>query len=327
MSHPIPALEEFLGGNTAPQYVGPVNPGTIPTRDGRTPGTTVGRYHSQPTTVMHICGEDGKGFPVDLAQLSQDKVARAMVPPSAQADATDAAIATFHRLASGQSRPSAPPPPNPAYTGVVVTPLGQPQASGPQPQRRRATPMGQPEAAPLGQVAAPPPAGPGFVDQGARPTRPTLVAPPPLSGQVAPPTQQVTFEIPGYGPLDAFYHQVIRTGDHLVLVFDKRHVGNRSFPRHSNGQLGMRVHGTDNLFMVQTTGIEFELDSKALCLLSVVSEGSYNAYLEQSDPLARQMNAVPFLPEHASGETRSYPAGGDAPGDDEFGGHDHHPGV
>lgn len=308
----IPPLEEFIGsGGGPPTYAGPPNVGDLPSRDRRTPGTVVGRRHTAAPTVLNIVDSEGRGFPVDLAQLTQAGVARAVVPPDAVGNAQDAAVATFHKLATGQRQ--TPQPRSPAYTGVVVTPLGQPQASGPLP-RRRAMPMGQPEPVPASPPVAEPPVS-GYVEQGVRQTRPNLVAPPMLTGQVAPPGQQVTYEIPGYGPLEAFYHQVIRTGDHLVIVFDKRWVGQRGFPRHSPSQLGMRVHGTDKLFVVQTTGIEFELDGKALCLLQIVSEGSYSAYVEQNDPLAQSMNLVPFPPENANGEVRRYPTGSDPVGD------------
>jgi len=282
----------------------------------------VGRRHSQTTTILNICDENGRGFPVDLSQVDGDKVARATVPEHAAGSIQDAAVATFHALARGQVRREAPAR-SPAYTNVQVTDLGRPAR-----ERRRAVPMGRPEPGPV-SAPPPPPPSPGFVDQGARVTRPILVAPPPLSSEVRQPAQQVTYEIPNYGPLDTFYHQVIRAGDHLVLVFDKRWHGQQGFPRHTQSSLGMRVHGTDCLFVVKTTGIEFELDGKALCLLAVESEGSYSAYAAQNDPLARAMAAVPFLPEHADGEVWRNPAGPHAPGDDpDFGdGHDAHPGF
>lgn len=323
MPNDLPPLADFLDGPGPATYAGEPDVSRLPGRDRGTPGTTVGRMHTRPPTILNIVNSEGVGFPMDLSQVTQDKMAEAAVPQTAYANSTDAAVATYHRLASGQSRPASTSR-NPAYTGSVVAQLAQPAAPGLS-TRRRAIQVGQPEPAP---VSAPEPqrgpAAPGYVEQGVRQTRPNLMAPPQMLDRVDPPAQQVTYEVPGYGPLDNFYHQVIRTGDHLVLVYDKRYVGQRGFPRHSDSQLGMRVHGTDNLFVVQTTGIEFELDSKSLCLLSIVSEGSYNEYLEQNDPLARSMNTVPFLPEHASGEVRQYPTGGDAPGDSS---HDETPGF
>jgi hypothetical protein len=310
----LPPVEQFLGGGMA-QYAGEPNVNSLPTRDRRTPGTVVGRMHTTPTTVLNIVDSEGRGFPVDLAQIDQDRMAHAVATAGYYGDPTDAAVATFHQLASHQ-RPN-PQPRSPAYNSSQVTTLRTP-AQAPIPARRRAVPMvGQPEPVPVNPAPAPP-AGPGYVEQGMRPTRPNLMAPPQSSDGVGPPTQQVTYEIPNYGPLDTFYHQVIRSGGHLILVFDKRHVGQRGFPRHNDNPLGMRIHGTDNLFMVQTTGIEFELDSKALCLLQIMSEGSYTEYVEQSNPLARSMNAVPFPPEASNGHVQDWSnrAGGDAPGDD-----------
>lgn len=271
----------------------------LPVRDRRTPGTLVGRSHMQSPTILNIVNSEGQGFPVDLSQITPDQVKRVQQPFHSFGTTEEAAVATFRLLASSQNIPQSASARHSVYNGVVVQDARA---------ATRARPMGQPEAMPTAAVTASSAAqGPGYVEQGVRSTYPNLVTGIPTVNQVEPPRQQVTYEIPGYGPLDVFYHQVIRAGDHLVLVFDKRYVGQRGFPRHSHVQLGMRIHGTDKLFMVQTTGIEFDLDTKALCLLTIVEEGSYSEYQAQNDPLQQVLGRIPF-PGDADddGETRDH---------------------
>ena len=300
MSNDSQPLEDLSASGV--HYSGPLEADDLaesPVRDRRMSGALVGRSHIQSPTILNIVNSEGQGFPVDLSQITPDQVKRVQQPFHSFSTTEEAAVATFRLLASSQSIPRSASARHSVYNGVVVQDARA---------TTRAIPMGQPETLPAAAAitASPAAQGPGYVEQ-VRSTYPNLVTGIPTVNQVEPPRQQVTYEIPGYGPLDVFYHQVIRAGDHLVLVFDKRYVGQRGFPRHSHVQLGMRIHGTDKLFMVQTTGIEFDLDTKALCLLSIVEEGSYSEYQAQSDTLQQVLDRIPFPGDtDDDGETRGH---------------------
>lgn len=97
------------------------------------------------------------------------------------------------------------------------------------------------------------------------------------------PSQKVTFEIDAYGSLESFYHQVIHKDDFLALVYDLRFQGPKSFPRHSESTLGLHVDGTDKLFLIRTTGIQFVVGYQEICVLVIENERSYSSYLARQD--------------------------------------------
>jgi hypothetical protein len=130
------------------------------------------------------------------------------------------------------------------------------------------------------------------------------------------PQQRVTFDVPGYGPIEAFYHKVTRKDDFIILAYDTGFTGPRSFPRHSAQQLAMHIFGTDQLFLIETTGRVWEEDGVERCMLNIKKEGSYNAYRENE--ITESDVQVPLPPEEVfddARETRSDCSGGDSPGE------------
>lgn len=299
---PLPPLASILAAPppAPPAAAGPAGPPPIP-------GFLLGQPTTPPSVLNVIVGDSGRGFAVDLSRVTKEAAAAAAVPPHAAGSRADAAISALYNMAAGQARPARPPAPE----RVVRLDLPAPA-------------VGRPEVAPLG--VRPPPAAPRYVEQ-AQP----VAAPLQLTAEAAPagavhPRQQVTFEVPGYGPLEAYYHQVIRAGEHLVLVYDRRYAGPRAFPRHSPAELAARVHGTDRLFGVRTTGVQFDLGDNAVCVLRVTTEAAYSDYQAAAggdDPLAAVMAAAPFPESPDDGEDRRHPPGGDPAGD----AHDASPGF
>jgi hypothetical protein len=167
------------------------------------------------------------------------------------------------------------------------------------------------------ETAAPPQTG--YTDS-ARPL-PNLPTPP--AEGVAPPAQLVTFEVPGFGPLQARFHSVKFTGTHLVLVVDARYGGGVNFPRHSDTLLGVDVAEADRVFSARTTGIEFEVEASRVCVLEVVASAPRAEFEQQARPGPPTMD-LPAFPEFDDhGEERRDPRGPDAAGS----GHDTVPGF
>ena len=100
----------------------------------------------------------------------------------------------------------------------------------------------------------------------------TVPAAPAPEPQVIP-SVWVTFEIEGFGEHRAPYHDVIRNGNNLVLVYDKTVPGGqRFFPRANEHPIGLNIDGSDKALMVFTTGIEFEDRGREYCVLLVEQE-------------------------------------------------------
>jgi hypothetical protein len=97
--------------------------------------------------------------------------------------------------------------------------------------------------------------------------------------QVGPPTVQVVFEMEHFGTLPVNYHDVIVQEGFIVLVFDNRHTGStKYFPPTQRGDTGPRmainIVGTPDVFLVQTTGVQFEHESREFCVLVIEQSGA-----------------------------------------------------
>ena len=134
----------------------------------------------------------------------------------------------------------------------------------------------------------------------------------PARNLLAPPDKKITFDILNFGQLEAYYHQIIRKDAFLILVSDKRFVGTKYTPRHSEAQLGAHIDGTDRIYLLRTTGIQFELDDKEICILVIENEGSHAGYLR--DGIFSNTNVeTQHAGETSSHLPREYSAGEDQP--------------
>ncbi len=284
MPHELPPLSDFMDDGT-PEAVPASQLAEI---GGGTPIASAGVRTGAPT-VVHVCDDQGRGFPVDLAQLNATKVAEALVPAAGSANPSNAVFETFHRLAQNQARASAPT--SNGRLPVQVTNLSEQTRRTPSPpqERQRAVPIGRPALGPSNPTPVVG-SGTGFVDQSS--TVPNLVAPPQLASRVPDPSQVVQFEVPGYGPLEIRFHQVIRSGDFLILVIDKRWAGPRGFPRRTTDPIGAWIKGTDLVVELEVIGLEFELGDALLCVTRIQTVGSYAAYTRGAESLSDFMNAA-----------------------------------
>jgi len=208
--------------------------------------------------------------------------------------------------------PQQPPqqPPNPGLQGVQtgVLPVADPRALGAtypdtsqwpahstQPYPYPAPPAAvevkeasfqqqQPPAAPAGLLQpayAVPQSGNGspqnlFDNLGtaapqARPVA-VAVALPPMA-----PQYQASFQVRSSPlKLDAYFHQIIRSGSNLVFVFDRRAVGYpKMMPQMVDDDVAIHVAGTNIIYITQTTGIEFPCDDYDVCVVLIKDEHPY----------------------------------------------------
>lgn len=273
----LPPLEQFLGRQngasvptTAAAIAGIPN---LPSRFGIRP-TTIGEVYSNMPTTMEVIGEDNTKITVDL---NRAKESLPHVPPHAHASRADAAAAAYYGIAEKQ-----------AGTVRGRSTAGEPVVRTLPDQNARN--VGRPELPPAG--VPPRRAASGYVEQNVQ-RRPQVVsAPRQLEQPVPQPGQPVTFDVPGFGLLDVEFQKVVRSRDHLVLVADAR-LRKPGFPQHSDRDLGLRVGGTDILYVVRTTGIEFELDGKRVCVLSITQEGSYEDFAASTDEPVEEYHGGP----------------------------------
>lgn len=85
-------------------------------------------------------------------------------------------------------------------------------------------------------------------------------------------SKEVIFELEGFGQHTAFYHDVVVSGDCIVLVFATAPTpkyfptpGSESSPR----QMAMRVAGEDVIYAVYVPGIQFAFGGYEFCVLLV----------------------------------------------------------
>jgi hypothetical protein len=96
-------------------------------------------------------------------------------------------------------------------------------------------------------------------------------------GAPGPPTAKVDFEVRGT-PFknEAFFHQVIRHGPNLIMVFDNRAVGYpRMFPQTVQEDLAVHITGSEVIYITAATGIQFPLDHYEVCVLLIKDEYPY----------------------------------------------------
>ena len=93
------------------------------------------------------------------------------------------------------------------------------------------------------------------------------------------PTIKTAFEVRGMPfKQDAFFHQVVREGHALILVFDTRAVGYpMTFPQMpedvSNApDIAVYLEGSNSIYVTAMTGIQFPLDQYEICVLLIKDE-------------------------------------------------------
>jgi|GEM_PF-4047433 hypothetical protein len=93
------------------------------------------------------------------------------------------------------------------------------------------------------------------------------------------PTVKISFEVRGMPfKQDAFFHQVVREGHALILVFDTRAVGYpMTFPQMpedvSNApDIAVYLEGSNSIYVTAMTGIQFPLDQYEICVLLIKDE-------------------------------------------------------
>jgi len=94
----------------------------------------------------------------------------------------------------------------------------------------------------------------------------------------AQPTIEVVFEMEGYGTNRAYYHDVIVQPGFIILVYDNRYQGPRWFPPVAESDnpppLAMNVTGTEEVYRVQTTGVQYAVGHLEHCTLMITETGA-----------------------------------------------------
>lgn len=91
---------------------------------------------------------------------------------------------------------------------------------------------------------------------------------------VGPPQIQVTFEMEHFGNLEVRYHDVVIQDGFIVLIFDTRHTNStKYFPPTATSDnapaMALNVAGTPDVYLVQTTGIQYTHEGREHCILMV----------------------------------------------------------
>jgi len=166
----------------------------------------------------------------------------------------------------------AQPPPVPVLPVAAAVPSPQmPQMPG-QPPIAPGQPVQPSQLPPAQGPALQAPAGSLF-DKTA-PAVPMSIPTAVSSGTAGPPTCKVTFEVHG-NPFkqEAFFHEVIREGASLILVFDRRAVGfPRVFPQTTDSDLAVLVEGRNMIYRTACTGIQFPFRDFDMHILLIKEE-------------------------------------------------------
>jgi len=193
----------------------------------------------------------------------------------------------------GLSMPSTPPGASPLVPAAVA------------PMPTVANPVGAVKAASFAQPAVTQPVAPQPMAHSGVPVQPTVTAPmtpqqpaPSLFEQLTPqparpapripthdttaaaggpPTYRLTFEIQDFPvSIEAWYHDVIRNDQVLVLIYDTRCVG---YPRTqlqpTDKDIAVHIDGSDQIYVVQDPSINFTVDSQEFQVLLIKSTAPF----------------------------------------------------
>jgi hypothetical protein len=96
-------------------------------------------------------------------------------------------------------------------------------------------------------------------------------APPTGASLAVDPNRKVWFET-DRGEMTAYYHDVVRSGAALVLVFDDRYRGGRFFPRVANEPFVVIVDDGPMALLVESTGFQYPYGHHTFHVLMVTRE-------------------------------------------------------
>lgn len=85
------------------------------------------------------------------------------------------------------------------------------------------------------------------------------------------PTKEVLFEIQNIGTNVAFYHAVVISDEHIILVYDNtfKH-GHRYFPPvELAAPMACMCKGNDSVFLVEPTNIQFDFGNYSFCIFAI----------------------------------------------------------
>lgn len=120
---------------------------------------------------------------------------------------------------------------------------------------------------------------------------PAPAPPQPQPQQPPPPRRRVMFSIEQLGQHTVSYHEVVIQGPFLVLVFDTRWQYSDMYIPPAGPQVPpilMAVDGSDQIYLVAPTGVDFVYDHLRFCVLRVVASGTAEEWRQaptQSQPV------------------------------------------
>ena len=88
---------------------------------------------------------------------------------------------------------------------------------------------------------------------------PTRKAPAPESLVVGPPATKIVFDFDRMGAMTTYYHEIVRDGDNLILVWDTRYQGPVYEPPKLDQELKIQVGDRGDRMVVALIGIAFTL--------------------------------------------------------------------
>lgn len=234
------------------------------------------RPHSTQDIIMHVDPHiDGQSSQVRLGDITPESVRQA-AQQAAQVtpDPYDVATlrlrgaATMHGIAANSQHhaPQQPQQMQMAPTQTIAAPnlgrMGQPVQRHVRPlQAFSQSPPDVHEGRPLRAI-----------DMGQTPTVERGPAPP------AAPQIEVTFEIEHFGTHTAMYHDVIIEQGFMVLVYKTGYRGGGKYFPGANGSqnqppLAVNITGTNEVYLVQVTGILYAVDGAEHCVLMIDQVG------------------------------------------------------
>lgn len=159
-----------------------------------------------------------------------------------------------------QPQQQAPPPQQPPRQPQYQQPPQQQAPPPQQPVRRRVSPLSAFNQAPQAQPQV-------------RELREIELRNEPAPA-VGPPSVQIVFEMEHFGNLEVRYHDVIIEEGFIVLVYDSRYTGGtKYFPPTAQSEnapaLALNVLGTDDVYLVHTTGIQYNHEGREHCILMI----------------------------------------------------------
>ena len=90
------------------------------------------------------------------------------------------------------------------------------------------------------------------------------------------PPVPVTFEIPGFGRHEAYYHRVIQSGASVILVCDDDSQASRYFPSQIEGDFYAQIDNGSTVYQVQALGSTFsDVETRrTYCMLLIMAENA-----------------------------------------------------